>query len=121
MSSKDQLVIEQAEISARLHTAYFIEDNLRDEDLDQAADEVRRIADGYKKDLEAVEAEINGHPPSIPEGYVLVPVEPTARMLTAAKEAFPENDEDWYFHHSNDVIHTYRAMIAAAANSKGDV
>ena len=53
------------------------------------------------------------HPkPSAPEGYVLVPVEPTEAMIYAGREA----DRDWQYSNSeeNGLAVIYKAMLSAA-------
>lgn len=56
-----------------------------------------------------------GHPgnsPVIPDGYVMVPVEPNGDMLAAAQDAYGETD--------GDIASTLRAaMLAAAPQSPG--
>nr|WP_234276194.1 hypothetical protein [Klebsiella aerogenes] len=47
-----------------------------------------------------------GNSPVIPDGYVMVPVEPNGDMLAAAQDAYGEND--------GDIASTLRAAIAAA-------
>lgn len=54
-------------------------------------------------------------PPSVavPEGWKLVPIEPTALMMDAACHAYG-GDDDWLFHNGHDVILCHRAMVNAA-------
>lgn len=47
-----------------------------------------------------------GNSPVIPDGYVMVPVEPNGDMLAAAQDAYGETD--------GDIASTLRAAIAAA-------
>ncbi|HBR1369375.1 TPA: hypothetical protein L9L60_002046 [Klebsiella pneumoniae] len=48
-----------------------------------------------------------GNPPVIPDGYVMVPVEPNGDMLAAAQDAYGETD--------GDIASTLRAAMLAAA------
>lgn len=51
----------------------------------------------------------------VPEGYVLVPVEPTEKMLTAAWETYFRNDNFTYHcYETYEIIAVYKAMIEAA-------
>ncbi|MEH6784724.1 MAG: hypothetical protein V7688_12645 [Alcanivorax jadensis] len=54
-------------------------------------------------------------PPSVavPEGWKLVPIEPTALMMDAVCHAYG-GDDDWLFHNGHDVILCHRAMVNAA-------
>ncbi|HBR7673042.1 TPA: DUF551 domain-containing protein [Klebsiella pneumoniae] len=54
----------------------------------------------------------NTNSPVIPDGYVMVPVEPNGDMLAAAQDAYGETD--------GDIANTLRAaMLAAAPQSPG--
>ncbi|HHQ2328855.1 TPA: hypothetical protein ACSPFY_001513 [Klebsiella pneumoniae] len=46
------------------------------------------------------------NPPVIPDGYVMVPIEPNGDMLAAAQDAYGETE--------GDIASTLRAAIAAA-------
>lgn len=48
----------------------------------------------------------SGNSPAIPDGYVMVPVEPNGDMLAAAQDAYGETE--------GDIASTLRAAIAAA-------
>ncbi|MDM9674900.1 hypothetical protein QVA39_10040 [Raoultella planticola] len=48
-----------------------------------------------------------GNSPVIPDGYVLVPVEPNGDMLAAAQDAYGETD--------GDIASTLRAAMLAAS------
>ena len=61
------------------------------------------------------------HPaPSIPEGWKLVPIEPTPEMMRAAQKADHDhgNHEEWLEYDGEDVKRVYRAMLAAAPEAK---
>ncbi len=49
--------------------------------------------------------------PAIPDGYVMVPVEPNGDMLAAAQDAYGETD--------GDIASTLRAAMLAAALQEG--
>lgn len=57
--------------------------------------------------------------PAIPEGFMLVPIEPTEAMLEAAQEAEGHHGEheEWLEDNEWEVTHTYRAMIQAAQSA----
>lgn len=59
-------------------------------------------------ELERFQEAVGGNPPMIPDGYALVPVEPTHEMLEAGDEQFGTYD-------------VYRRMIAAAPKLKHDL
>ena len=69
-------------------------------------------------------------PPAVPEGWVLVPKEPTPEMLFAATspesywighpEAPPESIERWRQCHREDAARKYRSMISAAPAAPAD-
>ena len=51
----------------------------------------------------------------LPEGYVLVPVEPTEKMLTTAWKTYFRNDNFTYdCYETYEFIAVYKAMIQAA-------
>lgn len=52
-----------------------------------------------------------GNSPAIPDGYVMVPVEPNGDMLAAAQDAYGETD--------GDIASTLRAAMLAAAQQEG--
>lgn len=55
---------------------------------------------------------IKGQPaPVVPDGYVMVPVEPNGDMLAAAQDAYGETD--------GDIASTLRAAMLAAAQQEG--
>ena len=58
--------------------------------------------------------------PSIPEGWKLVPIEPTPKMMRAAQKADHDhgNHEEWLEYDGEDVKRVYRAMLAAAPEAK---
>ena len=60
----------------------------------------------------ALEQPDMGNPVSVPQGWKLVPVEPTAEMLNAWCEA--ENKTSKHLHASDVMQAGYRAMLAAA-------
>ena len=64
--------------------------------------------------VEIMERLLNaGNSPVIPDGYVMVPVEPNGDMLAAAQDAYGETD--------GDIASTLRAaMLAAAPQEVGD-
>ncbi|MES0598454.1 hypothetical protein [Klebsiella pneumoniae] len=53
----------------------------------------------------------NTNSPVIPDGYVMVPVEPNGDMLAAAQDAYGETD--------GDIASTLRAAMLAAAQQEG--
>ena len=53
--------------------------------------------------------------PSIPEGWKLVPIEPTPKMMRVAQKA---DHEGWLEYDGEDVKRVYRAMLAAAPEAK---
>lgn len=53
----------------------------------------------------------SGCSPVIPDGYVMVPVEPNGDMLAAAQDAYGETD--------GDIASTLRAAMLAAAQQEG--
>ena len=60
------------------------------------------------------------HPPSIPEGYALVPIEPTPEMFRAASAT----EQDCAIHNyggTPEAEEYWSVMLSAALNSKGDV
>ncbi|ENZ8418841.1 hypothetical protein L1C56_03950 [Klebsiella pneumoniae] len=57
------------------------------------------------------ETVIGGNSPAIPDGYVMVPVEPNGDMLAAAQDAYGETD--------GDIASTLRAVMLAAATQEG--
>lgn len=60
--------------------------------------------------VEIMERLLNaGNSPVIPDGYVMVPVEPNGDMLAAAQDAYGETD--------GDIASTLRATMLAAAPS----
>ncbi|SVZ74936.1 Uncharacterised protein [Klebsiella pneumoniae] len=54
---------------------------------------------------------LTGNYPAIPDGYVMVPVEPNGDMLAAAQDAYGETD--------GDIASTLRAAMLAAAQQEG--
>lgn len=65
----------------------------------------------YSKNPSAKQEPLYAHPAPIPEGYVLVPKEPTPEMI----EAFNKVPEMAYNPASKyRTIHTWQAMLAAA-------
>ena len=58
--------------------------------------------------------------PIIPEGWKLVPIEPTPKMMRAAQKADHDhgNHEEWLEYDGEDVKRVYRAMLAAAPEAK---
>lgn len=56
-----------------------------------------------------------GNSPVIPDGYVLVPVEPTDEMIVAAMDSddvtYNESDDTVFYVHHREI---YKAMLAAA-------
>ena len=53
--------------------------------------------------------------PIIPEGWKLVPIEPTPKMMRAAQKADHDhgNHEEWLEYDGEDVKRVYRAMLAS--------
>ena len=58
--------------------------------------------------------------PSIPEGWKLVPIEPTPKMMRAAQKADHDHGdhEEWLEYDGEDVKRVYRAMLAASPEAK---
>ncbi|EJA5989133.1 hypothetical protein OD507_005307, partial [Salmonella enterica] len=56
-----------------------------------------------------------GNSPVIPDGYALVPVEPTDEMIVAAMDSddvtYNESDDTIFYVHHREI---YKAMLAAA-------
>ena len=74
--------------------------------LDDRVAEVAGVRDGWRK------TPLYLHPaPSAPEGYVMVPVEPTEAMIYAGREA----DRGWQYSNSeeNGLAVIYKAMLSA--------
>ncbi|EBD3313983.1 hypothetical protein KRB52_003785 [Salmonella enterica] len=59
--------------------------------------------------------DVNGNSPVIPDGYALVPVEPTDEMIAAAMNCedvtYNESDDTVFYVHHREI---YKAMLAAA-------
>ncbi|HFG8666879.1 TPA: hypothetical protein ACJW36_000859 [Salmonella enterica subsp. enterica serovar Anatum] len=59
--------------------------------------------------------DVNGNSPVIPDGYALVPVEPTDEMIVAAMDSddvtYNESDDTVFYVHHREI---YKAMLAAA-------
>ena len=58
--------------------------------------------------------------PSVPEGWKLVPIEPTHEMMRSAQKADHDHGdhEEWLEYDGEDVKRVYRAMLAAAPEAK---
>ena len=58
--------------------------------------------------------------PSVPEGWKLVPIEPTPEMMLVAQKANHDHGdhEEWLEYDGEDVKRVYRAMLAAAPEAK---
>ena len=58
--------------------------------------------------------------PSIPEGWKLVPIEPTPEMMLVAQKADHDHleHEEWLEYDGEDVKRVYRAMLAATPEAK---
>ena len=58
--------------------------------------------------------------PSVPEGWKLVPIEPTPEMMLVAQKADHDHleHEEWLEYDGEDVKRVYRAMLAAAPEAK---
>lgn len=74
-------------------------------DLEAMTPEERAEHDAGMKEFAAMLQGADGNSPVIPDGWVMVPVEPTAAMNKAGWAAINEHDE---------INQTYRAMLAAA-------
>lgn len=76
----------------------------------------------YEPTWKAIEARVTeAQPaPSVPEGWKLVPIEPTPKMMRAAQKADHDhgNHEEWLEYDGEDVKPVYRAMLAAAPEAK---
>ena len=76
----------------------------------------------YEPTWKAIEARVTGAQPapSIPEGWKLVPIEPTPEMMLVAQKADHDhgNHEEWLEYDGEDVKRVYRAMLAASPESK---
>jgi hypothetical protein len=67
---------------------------------------------------DALLAHLRRRPVAVPEGFALVPLEPTQAMLDAvAQKPHPTRPDGWRAHYSG----LYRAMIAAHAGPGGEV
>ena len=68
----------------------------------------------YEPTWKAIEARVTGAQPatSIPEGWKLVPIEPTDRMLSAGQSEWLESAG------ADPCFDVYRAMLAAAPEAK---
>ncbi|RTP42098.1 hypothetical protein EKN45_16735 [Enterobacter hormaechei] len=62
-------------------------------------------------ELERFQEAVSGNSPAIPDGWVMVPVEPTEEMNKAGWTAMNEHDA---------INPTYRAMLAAAPQQEAD-
>ncbi|EBT2373295.1 hypothetical protein CGY19_12200 [Salmonella enterica] len=62
-----------------------------------------------------------GNSPVIPDGYALVPVEPTDEMIVAAMDSdnvtYNESDDTVFYVHHCEI---YKAMLAAAPQPEGN-
>ena len=58
--------------------------------------------------------------PIVPEGWKLVPIEPTPEMMLVAQKADHDHGghEEWLEYDGEDVKRVYRAMLAAAPETK---
>lgn len=65
--------------------------------------------------LERLQEALAGNSPVIPDGYALVPVEPTDEMIVAAMDSddvtYNESDDTVFYVHHREI---YKAMLAAA-------
>lgn len=81
MSEQQKMDQERAALQARIAALEAGQDSLR-----LVRDEYKRMADEYRGKWAALLARA-GLPVGVPDGYALVPVEPTPEMVSAAEEA----------------------------------
>ncbi|EAW9499512.1 hypothetical protein QW46_15635 [Salmonella enterica] len=100
-----EAMVEEACRAAMLQSKY--------RDLSQPVDP--QIAEYEKIMLQA------GNSPVIPDGYALVPVEPTDEMIVAAMDSddvtYNESDDTVFYVHHCEI---YKAMLAAAPQPEGN-
>ncbi|EAO8776359.1 DUF550 domain-containing protein [Salmonella enterica] len=69
--------------------------------------------------LERLQEALAGNSPVIPDGYALVPVEPTDEMIVAAMDSddvtYNESDDTVFYVHHREI---YKAMLAAAQKTE---
>lgn len=78
-------------------------------------EEVEIFADGYNAAMQSFGNSEQLDFPAIPDGYALVPVEPTDEMIVAAMDSddvtYNESDDTVFYVHHREI---YKAMLAAA-------
>ena len=76
----------------------------------------------YESTWRAIEDRVTGAQPApiVPEGWKLVPIEPTPEMMLVAQKADHDHGdhEEWLEYDGEDVKRVYRAMLAAAPEAK---
>lgn len=78
------------------------------------------LAQRQKWDTQRNENLSTGNSPVIPDGYVLVPKEPTDEMIVAAMDSddvtYNDSDDTVFYVHHREI---YKAMVAAAPQQEG--
>ena len=101
--ARDALQEEVTRMEAELDTLH--ETRMHVKHLQMMLDEKTLLAAGYKAKLAALEGMT-----AAPEGYKLVPIEPTPAMINAAHLCNPPESKKWH----RMLREKYKAMLAAA-------
>lgn len=75
-------------------------------------EELRGECNGYKRDMLADRIEAEGIAP--PDGWVLVPIEPTAEMADSAIQHLDDDPDPQYYYKLTTAKEVYKAMLATA-------